>query len=86
MKVYKKFSKCLCAFDFDNVMTPVKIQRVVFTLQVIGSLYRGKYERRWRVLTHKFESLRSLIRDIRIFLDLVNVDERSFKITLQQLE
>jgi len=35
---------------------------------------------------HKFESLRSLIRDVGIFLNLVNVVERSFEIPFIQIK
>jgi len=76
MKVYKKFFKCFYAFDFDRVRALTKVQRIISILQVFSSFNRGKSEKRWRVPTHEFESLISLIRDVGMFLDLVNIVER----------
>jgi len=74
MKVYKKFSKYLCTIDFDIVRALVKFHR--FSLFFKSSApYIVENLRDVGVLVHLFESLRSLIQDVGMLLDLDNAVE-----------
>jgi len=55
-------------------------------LQVFSFLYRGKSEKRWRVLAQQKSPLRYLISAVEMFLDSVDVVEGSFEIPMLQMK